>query len=245
MNATTFEVHNTAQGFTTLNNYFLNDKNLSHKACGMLARILSLPKDWKINIKGLSTTFGGSKDQICGIFKELTKLGYMRMTKIKGENNLILRCHYDISDMPIYKEEEEIKQHEKPINKESHRYPDFQDPENQDPENRDPENQDVIKTKELKTKKPKTKRYNKNDFENFDYKDLSVKQRRCFVQLEEIGFNRLEAHKIASNTNYMLKWYAWKFERKNDSINSKYHFDVMTNEHKINSFKKYIKNTGL
>ena len=38
--------------YTKIDNTYLEDKNISLKAKGLLTLMLSLPNDWKFNIKG-------------------------------------------------------------------------------------------------------------------------------------------------------------------------------------------------
>lgn len=63
--------------YTIVSNYFLQDKQLSLKAKGLFALMLSLPDDWDYSIKGLESLCKDGKDSISSALKELETAGYV------------------------------------------------------------------------------------------------------------------------------------------------------------------------
>ena len=72
--------------FVVMHKGFLRDPNLSAKAKGVMAYILSLPDDWKIHIDELTTHFKDGRDSIRKAIKELQEAGYIERVRIRDEN---------------------------------------------------------------------------------------------------------------------------------------------------------------
>src|SRR5574344_26122 len=73
--------------YTTVDNYCVNDSNLSLKGKGMLLFMLSKPDDWKFNYKNFDKTLPEGRRSIQSAIKELRELKYLKMERIKDENN--------------------------------------------------------------------------------------------------------------------------------------------------------------
>ena len=58
--------------FTTINNEFIFNKNLSLKAKGLLCHILALPNDWTLYVEEVGKWHKDGKDAIYSAFKELS-----------------------------------------------------------------------------------------------------------------------------------------------------------------------------
>jgi len=69
------------QNYTHISNVALNDKNLSLKAKGLWAFIMSKPNDWKINYRGLVSQLKEGQTAILATLDELEEAGYL----IRGE----------------------------------------------------------------------------------------------------------------------------------------------------------------
>lgn len=85
--------------YTTMSNYHLRDKNISHKARGLLSYMLSLPDDWDYSVNGLVSL---SKENIRAIrsgLKELEDCGYLIREK-KKLNNGRFDYEYFIYEIP-------------------------------------------------------------------------------------------------------------------------------------------------
>lgn len=83
--------------FTTIDNGYLNDEDLSFKAKGILTYLLSLPDDWVVHIEHIVTK---SKDGIASFRTGLTELidkGYLKRYPIK-EDGLIIRWETEINE---------------------------------------------------------------------------------------------------------------------------------------------------
>lgn len=83
--------------FTTIDNGYLNDEDLSFKAKGILTYLLSLPDDWVVHIGHIVTK---SKDGISSFrtgLSELIDKGYLKRYPIK-EDGVIIRWETEINE---------------------------------------------------------------------------------------------------------------------------------------------------
>ena len=126
-----------SKNFTTINNEFIFNKNLSLKAKGLLCHLLALPNDWKLNVEEVEKWSTDGKSSIYSAFKELTSNGYMKREQIRDKGKIVSW------DYIVY---------EKP-------HTDFQEIENQYVEILDVENQPLLNTNiKLNTNNTKTER---------------------------------------------------------------------------------------
>ncbi|NJN77577.1 MAG: hypothetical protein HC803_04000 [Saprospiraceae bacterium] len=73
----------TKQSFTQISNEVLLDERLSFKARGILALLLSRPKDWKIYVDEIvERSDMDGKHSVRTGFKELKALGYVDLVKV-------------------------------------------------------------------------------------------------------------------------------------------------------------------
>ena len=117
-----------SKNFTTINNEFIFNKNLSLKAKGLLCHLLALPNDWKLYVEEVEKWSTDGKSAIYSAFKELTSNGYMKREQIR-EKGKIVSWDYVVYEKP---------------------YTDFQEIENQDIEILDVENQPLLNTNNTK-----------------------------------------------------------------------------------------------
>lgn len=97
--------------YSVINNTGLNDPNLSFKAKGILAYLLSKPDDWTCQVQDLSKNSADGRDSIYSGLKELRTNGYLikRPIRIKGkvsEWEEILFETPNTEAISIYKEQE-------------------------------------------------------------------------------------------------------------------------------------------
>ena len=69
------------EGYTIMSNYHFKDRELSLKAKGLLSLMLSLPGDWRFNIKGLCLLCKESKLAVTNALKELEENRYLIIEK--------------------------------------------------------------------------------------------------------------------------------------------------------------------
>jgi hypothetical protein len=69
--------------YTTISNFALNDSNLSLKAKGLWAYIMSQSDEWKINYRGLMSQLKEGQRSILGALHELEDAGYL----IRGQTH--------------------------------------------------------------------------------------------------------------------------------------------------------------
>lgn len=83
---------NKITNYTKIDNRYLEDKNISLKAKGLLTLMLSLPDSWKFNINGLCLLCKESKDAVRTAIKELKENHYIETERMFGKNG---RFYYE------------------------------------------------------------------------------------------------------------------------------------------------------
>ena len=86
--------------YTTINNEFIFNKNMSLKSKGLLCHLLALPNDWKLYVEEVEKWHKDGKKAIYSAFKELTELGYMTREQ-KRENGKIVSWDYVVYEKPL------------------------------------------------------------------------------------------------------------------------------------------------
>jgi len=71
--------------FVVLDKSFLLNQNLSAKAKGILAYLLSLPENWNISVRELSKHFKDGRDSIKSGLRELMREGYVVYKTIRSK----------------------------------------------------------------------------------------------------------------------------------------------------------------
>ena len=92
------------KNFSIISNVALNDPNLSMKARGIWATLLSKPDDWKIYVSHLAKTCADGEYSIYAGLKELKEAGYVEHIPIR-QNGKILRWEYVINEVPNKKQD--------------------------------------------------------------------------------------------------------------------------------------------
>ena len=67
-----------SSNFTTINNEFIFNKEMSLKAKGLLCHLLALPESWDLYVEEVEKWHKDKKDSIYTGFKELMSLGYVQ-----------------------------------------------------------------------------------------------------------------------------------------------------------------------
>jgi hypothetical protein len=86
--------------YTTISNVFLRDNNLSLKAKGLLAIILSLPETWDFSIKGICTTLKEGTTAVYSAIDELKEHGYCKVVTNRNEKGMIIGNDYTFYEEP-------------------------------------------------------------------------------------------------------------------------------------------------
>ena len=89
-----------SKNFTTINNEFIFNKDLSLKAKGMLCHLLALPNDWKLYVEEVEKWHTDGKSAIYSAFKELTTNGYMMREQKRDKLGKILSWDYIVFEKP-------------------------------------------------------------------------------------------------------------------------------------------------
>ena len=87
--------------YVVMINVFLQRKDLSIKAKGLLAYMLSLPDDWKFTVAGLTSQLKECKSSVAAILDELERNGYLRRHYTRATDGKIAESVYEIFEEPL------------------------------------------------------------------------------------------------------------------------------------------------
>lgn len=85
--------------YTIISNGALRNSDLSWKAKGLLSYIMSLPQDWKINVKDLSKRSSDGRTATASALNELINAGYATREQVK-EHGRFVGVVYTVTDCP-------------------------------------------------------------------------------------------------------------------------------------------------
>ncbi|MCR3758906.1 DnaD domain protein [Clostridium felsineum] len=88
------------QSYVVMNKEALQNNNLSWKAKGLLAYLLSLPDNWQIYVDELSKHSRDGRDSTLTALKELIKARYIYREQIRGSNGKFGRYRYVVYESP-------------------------------------------------------------------------------------------------------------------------------------------------
>jgi len=88
-----------SKDYTTICNRIFKDKNLSLKAKGLLAMLLSLSNQWELSISGLQVILKEGKASIRSTMNELIKNGYVVRNQIRKEG-MFVGVDYTVYELP-------------------------------------------------------------------------------------------------------------------------------------------------
>lgn len=86
--------------YTTISNVFLRDENLSLKAKGLLAIVMSLPNDWDFSISGITRIIKEGKTAVYSTITELKENGYCQVITTRNEKGVITGNDYEFFETP-------------------------------------------------------------------------------------------------------------------------------------------------
>lgn len=99
-------------GFTTVNNEYLRDVNLSLTDRGLLTTMLSLPDGWNITGKSLASILPDGTSKIYASLARLKEHGYLKTERIR-ENGEFRDMLYLFCDVPVFKKENKEEKEKK------------------------------------------------------------------------------------------------------------------------------------
>ncbi len=85
--------------FTSVNNDFIKDINLSWKAKGIVIYIMSLPADWHLHLSELAKHAKDGRDATYNGVRELIDNGYCKRTEIRDSRGMFSGFEYMVSDV--------------------------------------------------------------------------------------------------------------------------------------------------
>lgn len=86
--------------YSTISNVFFKDKNLSLKAKGLLAMVLTLPDNWDFTINGIEEITKEGKTAIYSAIDELKEHGYCKVTSVRDEKGTFKGNDYTFIENP-------------------------------------------------------------------------------------------------------------------------------------------------
>lgn len=86
--------------YSTISNVFFKDKNLSLKAKGLLAMVLTLPDNWDFTINGIESITKEGKTAIYSAIDELKEHGYCNVTSVRDEKGAFKGNDYTFIENP-------------------------------------------------------------------------------------------------------------------------------------------------
>ena len=86
--------------FTTINNEFIFNKDMTLKAKGLLTHLLALPNNWKLYVEEVEKWHKDGKRAIYSAFKELKENGYLEREQIRKDGKIV-GWDYIIYEKPI------------------------------------------------------------------------------------------------------------------------------------------------
>ena len=103
MNSPTYIIRNqTNINFTTVDNYFIKDKNLSTCAKGLLIQLLALPDKWEFSKSGMLTQIKEGKKFLHHYLQELKENGYVAIDKFRDPESGKYLYQYHIYAVPYF-----------------------------------------------------------------------------------------------------------------------------------------------
>jgi hypothetical protein len=98
---TTYRVkHSKENPYVKLDKGFLQSKDLSAKAKGILAYLLSLPSDWRICLSHLVKVFSDGEASIRSGLRELKQAGYLTKASVRDRTGQIVSWVTDVYETP-------------------------------------------------------------------------------------------------------------------------------------------------
>lgn len=88
--------------FTTVDNYFIKDINLSTKAKGLLIQLLALPDGWHISKGGIESIIKEGSSFVDTTLSELKKQGYVQIEKYRSKESGTYEYEYQIYAVPHF-----------------------------------------------------------------------------------------------------------------------------------------------
>ncbi len=101
------------KNYSVINNTCFKDQNLSARAKGIFAYIMTLPDNWELKKYELCNHFSEGRNALDTAFKELETLGYINKSPRRVEKGVFCGWDYVVSEVPVVKEvEDEVKEDE-------------------------------------------------------------------------------------------------------------------------------------
>lgn len=182
-----------SNNWTTLENHCFRDRELSYKEIGLLCNMLSLPDNWKFNVRGLASLHRDGVESVSNTLNSLIEKGYIyreQPNSSRGFKEIVYWIYQNPKDNPhSAKEKDNSPCTENP-------YTGNLDTEIRDTEEPYTENSELLNTNESNPKESNTNisvtegtepSYTEEEMEKWSeddfYSHLSKKQYDAFIEL--------------------------------------------------------------
>lgn len=92
---------NSDNPYVMLDKFSINDAELSWKAKGILAYLLSKPDDWSVYEKDIIAHARDSRDSVRSGLRELEAAGYIHRKQARSENGKFAEKRYEVFERPL------------------------------------------------------------------------------------------------------------------------------------------------
>lgn len=220
---------NNTKGFTVMNKYHFQDKEISLKAKGLLGLMLSLPSNWDYSVNGLVAIVKENKAAVQTALKELEEHKYLKRTRVQDETGRFDYI-YDIYEKPYDK-----------LPWTENQCTDIQCTEIQCTENQPQINTNKQNTNKQNTKELNTNKQSKHKYGEYQHVLLTDKEHTHLVELYGSSLDEhikiLDEYIETSGKNYknhslvLQKWVhdEWTRRNKNNPVKLDSKFYVQEN----------------
>lgn len=95
-----FKIRGTARkNYTIVDNFCIQDANLSYAETGLMTYLLHLPANWEINQRQIESAKTDGRDKVRSLFKSLIKKGYLVKKEERDERGKFA-VEYDVYERP-------------------------------------------------------------------------------------------------------------------------------------------------
>lgn len=168
------------RNYTSINNTCFQDPQLSARAKGIFAYIMTLPDSWAIYKSEIYSHFAEGRQAIDTAFKELEKFGYIAKTPKRGIGGKLSGWDFTVYETPQTLQETDLR-------------------ETDSPENRNTVNpqlvstNSVVSTKEEKKNTKKVSEYSTEFKEFWKLYEMKGSKKTAFAQWKKLDHNDMTA----------------------------------------------------
>lgn len=175
-------IHKKQNGFVMIDREFLENENLSWKAKGILAYLLSKPDNWKVIVKDIVNHSTDGKAAVYNGLNELKGCGYYEKKPIRDDRGTFVRWESTVYECPT-------KSPEKVLSSPFTVFPEMDNPKmgNPDMGKRERSDKDINNTLSFNNNQPSQVTHDRHDGDGTDNTSQKIKA-YCELIKENIGY---------------------------------------------------------